>query len=1327
MKTLRICTLVASLVIPTAGWAQDSDRDGVADSADAFPCDPTASAVAYVPAEGQRAQLMFEDQWPAAGDLDFNDAVLAYHYTFMLTATGEVTGLRLTLDARAVGGVFDNGVGLRLPLPAVEAASVTRSVDGAPPTAITPSPADSELVVVLSNNLRELFGGTQDQINSLENTPFLTGAQVVLEVRLVGPRALPISQAPFDLFLFRSNDPTHEIHKPAYRGTARMDPTRFGTQDDATDIDRAFVEASGLPFVLDVPDATFYPSEGTPISTLYPNILSFASSGGAAAQDFYTSPQGVNNQYQGNGLLGPSLPVIDNSPDASCVLYTLPTQGIATWLDAGDLTAIGQGAPVATWPDRSGAGGDAAQGSAGLQPTLQLDQLNGHPTVRFDGSNDRLDLASNLFANANYPLSVFVVLRTTDTSAHVLGTGSSSAGYLTSYGGGLTIVGGLPTLKANSASSGLRLSANASISNGAARVVAAIAGATSSDLFVNGARVGEGGGTPNAHGYSRSSLGASDGSRSNASRDPFAGDIAEVIVYHSALDPIERMGIEQYLGSKYGITVTLEPGCDGVAGSGLVVDLCGQCGGDNSSCGADQLPTAAPRLWLRASDLTVGNGAPVSAWDDVSGSAAHASQSTGTRRPRYWATGMNGRPAVEFDGVDDRLDLASNVFGSSAFPLTYCVVLSTTDSSAHVFGTGSSSAGYLRTYGGGMVIDGGLATLKANSGGSGAYLSGSTLVSDGAPHVFCAVATSGDSAVFLNGTEEGSSTSNANAHGYSKSTLGASDGSSSNQACDPFAGSIAELLVYGGALDEHARLGVEAYLSQRYGITVYQPPGCDGVAGSGLDFDACGQCGGDGTTCGADAVSAAGLQLWLRPGALQGLADGALVSDWPDSSSQRRTTSQATATRTPVFRPNAFGGIGGVSFDGADDRLDLDTNLFSSADYPQTIFVVMRSVSANAHVLGTGSSSAGFLNSYGGGLTLVNGRPTLKANSASSGLHLSAATPANDGLVKVVSGVASNGGSTIYVDCAASGIASSATNPNGYTRATIGASDGANSNAARDPFAGEVAEIIVYDQVLPDASREAIQSYLATKYGVPSCPNTGPSAQATLAAGVTAFWKMDEAGTGNRQDLMGALPVAPYPPSAIGTTSIPAIVGSGQLVDGPNGYHFWRSSAANLNHGGGSFTWAGWMRVDSTYDDQTFVGKWNLNPAAGREYLVIYDRVLGKFAFKVSGNGLASDIGIVVHPEAVQLGQWYFLKAWHDAASGTINLRVGTPSMRGGAATQAWTSGVYFGSADLNIAAHDTCAEAHLDGAIDAVGFWRRTLTSAESDALWNQGAGWEP
>ncbi len=60
-------------------------------------------------------------------------------------------------------------------------------------------------------------------------------------------------------------------------------------------------------------------------------------------------------------------------------------------------------------------------------------------------------------------------------------------------------------------------------------------------------------------------------------------------------------------------------------------------------------------------------------------------------------------------------------------------------------------------------------------------------------------------------------------------------------------------------------------------------------------------------------------------------------------------------------------------------------------------------------------------------------------------------------------------------------------------------------------------------------------------------------------------------------------------------------------------------------------------------------------------------------------------------------------------------------------ASQPWTSGVYFGSADLNIGAHDTCAEAHLDGAIDAVGFWRRTLTSAESEALWNQGAGWEP
>lgn len=1321
--------LTASFVgLPVSAGAQDADSDGVADSFDAYPCDATASAVAYIPGEGQRGQLFFEDQWPGQGDLDFDDVVLGYHYRLALNATGGVVGVQARFDVRALGGVFDNGLGLHLPALASAVASVTRSVGGSLPQPILLSSADAEVTVVLSQNLRELFAGAPDQINSLPGSTLVAGQSVVVEIRFSSPVSFSLGQAPFDVYLFRSNDVGHEIHRTPYHGTAGMKTGLFNTQDDGTNVDRAFVDFTGLPFVLDVPDTTVYPAEATPISQLFTDITTFASSGGSTARDYYETNISLAAAYSdANGQFGLTLPGIDDSTDASCLLFSIAAPGLGLWLRADDLAALGQGAAVSQWVDASTGANNASQANAATQPTVQLNQINGHATVRFDGSNDRLDLSTNLFANSQYPLSVFIVLQSPDSSAHIIGTGSSSAGYLTSYGGGVTIVGGRPTLKANSASSGLHLTSSAAANDNQPKVIAGVAGAGGSSLFLDGVLVAEGGANPNAYGYSKSAIGASDGSNSNGSQDPFGGDIAEIIVYQRTLLTSERVQVEQYLGAKYGIAMTLEAGCDGVPGSAATVDDCNVCGGDNTTCGAHLVPQAGRKLWLRAGDIAASDGSQVSIWRDFSSFSNDAGQTSAALRPVYRSPGINGQPAVEFDGSNDRLDLTTNSFAPSAYPLTVCAVLSTTDASAHVIGTGSSSAGYLTSYGGSLVVYGGSATLKANAASSGLFLSGQTAINDGQARVICGISETGMSRVLTNGVVDGTSGSSANANGYSKSTIGSSDGSNSNQTRDPFAGQIAEIMVFDRGLSDVELESVESYLATKYSISVTLPPGCDGVAGSRAIIDGCGVCGGDGSTCGANVVIAEGLQLWLRAQSLATLLDGDAVTSWGDISGKGRVAAQPTGTRAPVYRAGAFGGLGGVEFDGTDDRLDIDANIFAPSTYPQTTFMVLRTTDTSAHLLGTGSSSNGYLTSYGGGMTISAGSPTIKANSGSSGLHLSATGGFADGQIRILSGVSRAGASTIYVDCVAAGISSASTNATAYSKSTIGASDGSASGASIDPFAGEIAEVIVYHRVLPDVSRQAIQAHLAAKYGVTNCISTEPSAEATLAGSAAAFWRMDEAGTGARSDVTGALPVLPYPPNAVGTTQVAAIVGNGQLVDGPSGYHYYRSSAAGLNHGGGSFTWAGWVRFDSNYDDQTVVGKWNLQPAAGREYLIWYNVSTGRVEFKVSGNGLATDVATVVHPEPVVFGTYYFVEAWHDAEQGRINLRVGTQTQRGAVAVAPWTSGVYFGSSDLNIAAHNTCATAHLDGVIDALGFWRRTLTAEESVILWNNGAGWEP
>jgi serine protease len=64
--------------------------------------------------------------------------------------------------------------------------------------------------------------------------------------------------------------------------------------------------------------------------------------------------------------------------------------GLVLWLQADALTGLADGAPVATWPDRSGAGNHATQAVAAKRPTYRAGVANGLPAVLFDAADDGL-------------------------------------------------------------------------------------------------------------------------------------------------------------------------------------------------------------------------------------------------------------------------------------------------------------------------------------------------------------------------------------------------------------------------------------------------------------------------------------------------------------------------------------------------------------------------------------------------------------------------------------------------------------------------------------------------------------------------------------------------------------------------------------------------------------------------------------------------------------------------------------------------------------------------------------------------------------------------
>lgn len=79
--------------------------------------------------------------------------------------------------------------------------------------------------------------------------------------------------------------------------------------------------------------------------------------------------------------------------------------GLVLWLQADALTGLADGAPVTTWPDRSGAGNHATQGVASKQPTFRVGVANGLSGVLFDATDDGMSTA----ADPGAPVTIVVV------------------------------------------------------------------------------------------------------------------------------------------------------------------------------------------------------------------------------------------------------------------------------------------------------------------------------------------------------------------------------------------------------------------------------------------------------------------------------------------------------------------------------------------------------------------------------------------------------------------------------------------------------------------------------------------------------------------------------------------------------------------------------------------------------------------------------------------------------------------------------------------------------------------------------------------------------
>lgn len=229
--------------------------------------------------------------------------------------------------------------------------------------------------------------------------------------------------------------------------------------------------------------------------------------------------------------------------------YDPSTMGsnLKAWYKADAITGLSNGSAVSSWSDSSGNSNTASQGTATNQPTYRTSIINGQPVVRFDGTNDYMGTSFIPPTGAN-PRTIFTVTSnhsTTGTGRWVYAYGLSPNN--TMYGL-MNVISSTAYFANDYWNSNLTSSYT---SSGTTPIISQVYNGTTDLMYANGTQVGT----------KTQTLATASGSlRLGARADTVTAyggfDMAEMLVFDSALTATQRQMVETYLYRKYNISVS---------------------------------------------------------------------------------------------------------------------------------------------------------------------------------------------------------------------------------------------------------------------------------------------------------------------------------------------------------------------------------------------------------------------------------------------------------------------------------------------------------------------------------------------------------------------------------------------------------------------------------------------------------------------------------------------------------------------------------------------------------------------------------------------------
>jgi probable HAF family extracellular repeat protein len=583
------------------------------------------------------------------------------------------------------------------------------------------------------------------------------------------------------------------------------------------------------------------------------------------------------------------------------------------------------------------------------------------------------------------------------------------------------------------------------------------------------------------------------------------------------------------------------------------------------------LPTpSAIKFWLRADAGTILNGNTVATWQDQSGNSVNATQTVPANQPVLVTNTLNGLPVVRFDGASSYLNLPYTSLRGMTQGEIFVVLKAAADESGiergwWMLGSGDGQGGYPRADG----------TIRDGFGSTTTYTIGNPAQSLDQFHLYNVSAQTNDLEARVNGALQYQNLNNVVQFWPDTPTIG--------QAYYYFAGDMAEVLMFNRVLSSAERDAVNGYLNSKYALVTAAPLAPTNLVSTAVSssqvsltwgfalgnistsFSIERKTGAGGTyaqvTIVQDATSyvdtnlTAGTQYYYRvmassfagrsgysneatattPGSGTDMPLGSLklwlkgdtgvvhqntngtVGTWFDQSGSFTTASQSTPANQPVWVDGAVNGRPVVRFDGASSYLNLPYTSFRGMTQAE-VFVVVKAAADHPTgergwwMLGIGDGTAGYPRADGtihdnfGTLVTYNiGDPAQPVDQ----YHLyNVSAMANDWEARI-NGVLQyqNLNNSVYF---------------WPDTPTLG--------RAYYYFAGDMAEVLIFNRTLASTERQAVNGYLNGKYGLvpiqPAAPtnlvanaisptqvNLTWSNTTTVLAGVQIERKTDIAGT----------------------------------------------------------------------------------------------------------------------------------------------------------------------------------------------------------------------